>query len=881
MKKDLCFSSHLWTFLLLFYSSGLFSQPSSGTMSFFNRGEGLEKVAPPMFGSPVLKSNAFDFVGCWSAISEIGTNGEEEINSIFPEGSRYLWFNSDGTYYQSDGYSSWTGGFRRWWYLDDNSFGDSDGFVCSVASFEDNILVLNATNTQNPGYSTVLTLKKSDKICLNIGKGYGFLHCNDGRGIKGAVADGETKLRIDAKSILYDYASYKIELTSIFGSDEFACGKAEELIRTGETTASFTYVVPKEFPANYLNSFNVNVKLTLYDRNGVKLTDGKTVVEIVRQPVLFVHGLGDKSTCFSAFTTYLQEQALYQPFQLYRCDYSSTNTASFEVNSNVVENGLIKLFLNCYQEGYIGSKANIVGHSMGGLLSRIYLQNKSHNGVNRLITLNTPHFGSQGASLIINDVYPYVFSNLGFLLYQDRKAKAVVDLMVNSNAMQQLASSSNNLKGMPIHTVCSDYTGNRLAHSFVEVEIWKTISFLASLWGYIEKPFSINKLAELIYKGKSDLVVSLSSQQGGLSGSCTSIFSGDDVGYIHLFTPKSIEIQNHLVRLLTEPNNGHAFTMKGLVPKVEPNLDNTDIKKVYDEIFAFQPVISKQIVKTKGQASSIKIKNCFMDKSRTLNVDCEADGDIVNYRLIVAEGENNVSTEEELSIRRSISADFGGDIKVYALGITKTGELVMDYADTNVSCVLGEDDYVEFESYTDTLILFKGESITPLLRLYRDDEYELVKPDSYFLPDMFGPNDAAQIMDGHVYGATVGVGTLAATYDVDGDVIPYKVVDPASITISGDESTGVEQPGFLPAQNKDFVDFFYYSKEKYAHLSFTDESKLPIQCLVYDICGNLYRQEKIYSKTDCSLDFKPFESGVYIAVFILDNQKQSFKFIVK
>lgn len=881
MKKNIHFMLFLWVSFLLVPCSSLFSQSLSGSISFFKGGKELKKVAPPVQNSPILKLDAFDIIGCWSALSEIGTDGQEDINTVFPEGAHYVWFNSDGTYYQQDGYTGMTGIFRHWWYLGNNSFGDSDGFIFTIASYENGILILNATNTEVSGYSTVLTLKRDKKISLSIGRGYGYLDYNDGRYLKGAVADGETKLRIDAKSIIYDYASYKIELTSSLGNDEVICGKAGELIKTGSTTASFTYVVPKEFPINFYNSYYINVKLTLYDRNSVKLTDGEMVIEIVRPPVLFVHGLNDTGACFAKFTSYLQNRNLYYPFQLYRCDYSSTNTSSFASNANVVENGLIKLFFNCYQEGYIGSKANIIGHSMGGLLSRVYLQNKSHNGVNRLITLNTPHFGSQGASLIINDVFPYTFADLGSVIFKEQRAKAVVDLMVNSDAMKQLAFSSNNLKGVPIHTVCSDYTGNWQATSVGFVVLKAIIELFTPYLGYEVKPFSINKLAELIYKGKSDLVVSLTSQQGGLNGACTSTFSGTDLSYTHTGTPGSVEIHNYLAGLLTEPNNEHAFTTGGLVNKVEPDLDKIDIKKIYDEIFYIQPGQRSESATTKALTSSIRIKNCSVDESRTLNVDCEIDSDIANYRLIIAEGEENISTEEKLSIHRSLSTDFDGEIKVYALGITKSGEFVMDYADTKISCVLGEDDYVEFESYTDTLIIFKDEAVAPLLRLYTDDGYKLVKPDNYLLPDMFGPNDAAKILDGHVYGAAVGSGMLAAMYDEDGDIIPYKVVDPTSITVSGDDPTAIEQLESRPAQIEGFVGFTYYTDGKYALLSFADENKLPMQCLIYDIDGKLYGQHQICFRADYKLDFKQFKSGVYIAVFILNNQKQSFKFIIK
>ena len=102
MKKNIHFMLFLWVSFLLVPCSSLFSQSLSGSISFFKGGKELKKVAPPVQNSPILKLDAFDIIGCWSGLSEIGTDGQEDINTVFPGGAHYVWFNSDGTYYQQD-----------------------------------------------------------------------------------------------------------------------------------------------------------------------------------------------------------------------------------------------------------------------------------------------------------------------------------------------------------------------------------------------------------------------------------------------------------------------------------------------------------------------------------------------------------------------------------------------------------------------------------------------------------------------------------------------------------------------------------------------------------------------------------------------------------
>lgn len=884
--KSAIFLSAL-VFFLFGSLQGLAQTSHKNSTSYFEKGQ--NNVKPPSKEENVLTRSSdtqFNFVGSWCAISEIGFDGDEVINDIYSTGQCMVWFNEDGTYVVSN-YRDHDIFLRRWWYLGDNIIGDSDGFVMSLISYENGIFTGHIINTEEKGYSSTVVMKRDNKLSLSIGKGFGYLKDNETKYIVGASADGETQLRIDVKSIVDNYAAYDVTFSSDYGNTEEICGTVNDFKKTGESTAEFLYTVPKEFPAEDRVIYTVNMKLTLYDANRKALTYGELPIKIVRPPVLCVHGLNDKGTCFASFTSYLYGSGCYFPFQLYRSDYHPTSCMEFSTNQSVVPRDLKKLFLNCYQQGIIASKADIVGHSMGGLLSRMYIQNTSQKGVNRLITLNTPHFGSQGACLIVNDCKPYVFQELGEKIFGEDSG-AVNDLQVNSIAMTNLARSSNQLKGIPIHTVCTDYTCNSKIDTYGSIPFMAIIYILCDTRGMVLKPFMMNELASSIYKGPSDFVVSLTSQKGGLNNNHTSTFEGDDNYYCHVLTPNMPIIQAHLKSLLTKPNNEQAFSKNGLVYKVEPYLDEKDIKAIYDKISLFN-LNNKNVSAstTTRSSSSIQIKKCELDDSRRLNVTCETSSDIENYVIIAMMEDGTAFMKDELSFQEPISPEYGGIISIYAMAHTASGEIISDAASVKANHILDETqyEYAEFENGdADALLIFKGESVAPLLNLQRTDgQNELILPDQYNLPDLGEkPNNFVEIKDGRIYGISEGSGILTGIVSSFSAEIPYKVIDPSSIELSDGTETGIEMTPDISNRDKEGVVNFTFSPEaKTGNVSFAKADLSTILIQIYDINGKLQKSffiQQPQNETLINLDFLP--SGIYIIRFAEKTFDETFKFII-
>ncbi|MDP3830481.1 MAG: hypothetical protein Q8Q47_04375, partial [Ignavibacteriaceae bacterium] len=191
------------------------------------------------------------------------------------------------------------------------------------------------------------------------------------------------------------------------------------------------------------------------------------LIEIYRTPVLMVHGLWSNDGEFTEMENRLKLK--YYPDEiLRRANYQITNDASFSENKNVIPLEINYLIQKAINADYSSGKVDIIAHSMGGILARYYIQNKSQfnfkNNINRLVTLNTPHSGSQGANLLLKEGTPYaMIRNLLFHKFKRCvECGAVNDLRVNSeeidllrigegqsNIIPKRAIVSNTLPGLP------------------------------------------------------------------------------------------------------------------------------------------------------------------------------------------------------------------------------------------------------------------------------------------------------------------------------------------------------------------------------------------------------------------------------------------------
>jgi len=125
---------------------------------------------------------------------------------------------------------------------------------------------------------------------------------------------------------------------------------------------------------------------------------------VVRPPMMLIHGVWGSAGTWDPMIFITNA-----PSKVFNADYSSTNGASFTTNLPKIQGFVANTLMLSHQAGYAATKADVVAHSMGGILTRLYAaspqymrpDNFNRGDIHRFITVDTPHGGSSLASMIV------------------------------------------------------------------------------------------------------------------------------------------------------------------------------------------------------------------------------------------------------------------------------------------------------------------------------------------------------------------------------------------------------------------------------------------------------------------------------------------------
>lgn len=491
----------------------------------------------------------------------------------------------------------------------------------------------------------------------------------DPKPVLGVVADGSSQVKIvlDSSSKLPSSKcgySYRWELSEDIGK-----------LENEKSYTNVIYTAPEDYPEDK-NACGFTIQAKLTASNGNVSYQYPVDIVICRVPVLFVHGLNSDPSCWNSMIRYLTlsnphivdyvdyKKKYYTNAFLHCVDYKKTHNDSFERNRNVVGKKAIEVMNELLdRQKIICKKVDVVGHSMGGLLTKKFMQNGGANLFHKVITINTPHGGSQLGNLATDpkvkaiveyttnhypineakdpngvmprDKEPYRFSRvcltylLGSYLPSNSNSideGAVFDLKVGGNAINTL---NQNVGGTKCHAIVTTYSINGFegvaADKFTNLlGIWKGLGY-SDIYDFF---------LELYNGNSSDLVVPLQSQHGGLYGSYSSWISG----YHHLSSTGSSYVQEKVFNLLMSPINSSAFAngfskTPGLEYKM-PKLEN--VKKIYSEIFGNKPTLAK--AKQQNRQTSTDTSNNI-----SFELDYTLGSTILNYHVANANMYHNIT----------------------------------------------------------------------------------------------------------------------------------------------------------------------------------------------------------------------------------------------
>ena len=446
-----------------------------------------------------------------------------------------------------------------------------------------------------------------------------------------------------------------------------------------------TYTAPDVFPGKDNESI-YTVKAIIHYSNGDPAKEGyqEVPIQISRVPLVLVHGLNANGGTWLSFEKYLINKGAYRRNIIRRADYSEHNCSQFVVNRLVVSDNINMVKKYALVEGFIATKCDVIGHSMGGILSRLHIQyNNGSTNVNKLITVNTPHSGSP-----LGDVFGKWEKVPTF-----KSTDAIKDLALNSSAIDNYLNSPTNLSkavGVPIHAVETEYTGG--------------YSLSYTNWLTALNAICVNSGIHMFYNDINDGVVSVTSQRGGCNR--YSHFKGLN----HCASPNNGNVHSKLYDLLKSPNKSAEFSRGGFYP--------------IDLSYQSAKARSAQIKSMKSSGSSIIIER----ENSTIKVSFTNSADFDNFSSIVSFGDDSLQVFTVPTFTCSIPKTFSGKIEVFSILSSDDGNY--SYLTNNIDVVtpLLSPQRLEVVSLDDPILIGDITPIT-LACTWSNDSTTYVKPD--------------------------------------------------------------------------------------------------------------------------------------------------------
>ncbi len=239
-------------------------------------------------------------------------------------------------------------------------------------------------------------------------------------------------------------------------------------------------------------------------------------VKFYRAPVTLVHGIWSNGDFWKAFNQQLLLNG-YVPELTFRMDYSATHAVHFAQNQDVVPEAIRRTIRQARDADYSCGTADLMVHSMGGILSRLYLQGTGYNNdLHKLITANSPHAGAQSCNLLRSPVWGPVLSGLFYYFDMNCDAGAVDDFQVDDAPITaDLNGVFLNYRNVPSHTLTTHTT---ITQSATGISDWAMLFVEA---GAIATGHPLD-FTDVLFTGDAhDLIVAEPSQTAGCSKTTT------------------------------------------------------------------------------------------------------------------------------------------------------------------------------------------------------------------------------------------------------------------------------------------------------------------------------------------------------------------------
>jgi len=404
------------------------------------------------------------------------------------------------------------------------------------------------------------------------------------KGMVGTATDGEARLVLRARtnqpgSVTFSIPAGDGELIHYQGTSSGSSVTVQTVPVGGEHMAFATYRATEQFPrAGHSEDEGVarrQTTLSLNASGGVTLS---RILILERPPVVLIHGLFSSSDTWQPFAEKLKSRISGIEPDLFYGDYRYNNAAPFSTNKLIPPAAVIAARNNYRNRGLAVVQADVFGHSMGGILGRIwagdgqYRKDKNYRAgdFNKLIAVDSPHTGSPWA-------------NLGWSAWNDAGVRDAFATLLGTptdlGALEDLRTGTDNPALVAMNGQSPDVPGHVILGNYVPtVDDLADLSCLAIIgskeprivafcqaWKLF-KFFGYDTSISLHFPVGSDLIVSAPSQRDGFGASSSRV---SEYSHIHMKfadRPAALEtdeVVNRAVELLNTSPDDNEFGQFG------------------------------------------------------------------------------------------------------------------------------------------------------------------------------------------------------------------------------------------------------------------------------------------------------------------------------
>lgn len=504
-------------------------------------------------------------------------------------------------------------------------------------------------------------------------------------------------------------------------------------------------------------------------------------IQIYRAPVIMVHGLWGTTDTFTGMKGFLDASGYYPPDLTFIVNYFSTNANSFVSNANVVPIQINLLLSLCRINMFSAGRVDYIGHSMGGILGREYIQSiKYKSDIHKLITVNTPHSGTQTADFLRNPNYSIVGDIMRFYGNDDSKG-AVDDLKTNSNAILDLYQHglSTNYATVASHSICT-YQSLYLS-TFGWVSLLLQQELLAA--GFLSVDLFLSSLFQ--YE-ENDLVVPISSQHGGLISPTSTLIDNQWHG-----SCDNPNVQAKVLSLLNEDPNSTSFNYTGFEPNPFPLPSIYLLKEGYDSVNYQKTATGKVTI-------SNPITNSVFTPGQQIPINVSSTGTINHLTIIEGNPFLGVTLTDtavsSASCNYTIPQNAIGRILITAVGSDNTGIVGYDTVSIIINVTAQLD---SITCYPNEIVVSVNEKASLSLTGYFKDGIQRNLQSINNVQFLITDTTIASCQSSYiVYGKRIDSTTLSVSYKGITKIIPVYVFP---------EDTSIVKPnGIIPPPDNNF-----------------------------------------------------------------------------